>query len=356
MVETTKPNTSNVELNERAQNLLKILVERYIHDGQPVGSRTLSRDTAVDLSPATIRNVMADLEELGFLRSPHTSAGRVPTVMGYRFFVDTLLSVQPVNNTTVEDLKRRLELNTNTNELIQSVSSSLSNITHLAGLVMVPRRGVVTLRHVEFLALSDKRVLAILVVNEQEVQNRIIDVQRRYQQSELQQAANFLNEQFAGHNIQNVRSELLQQMRADRESMNDLMATVIEMADKTFDSAPEANDSDYILDGQTNLMGVAELSDIDKLRQLFEAFNQKRDLLHLLDQCMETNGVQIFIGEEAGYDVLEECSVVTAPYSVDGQVLGVLGVIGPTRMAYDRVIPIVDVTAKLLAAALNSRT
>jgi heat-inducible transcriptional repressor len=351
--------TSNIstgfELNERAQNLLKILVERYIHDGQPIGSRTPSRDSGLDLSPATIRNVMADLEELGFLRAPHTSAGRVPTVRGYRFFVDSLLRVQTLDNQAISELRRQLDASKDTTELVQSVSTMLSNFTRLAGVVMVPRRNVLTLRHVEFLSLSENRVLVILVVNEQEVQNRIIDTQRNYNQSELQQAANFLNEHFSGRDIQQVRNEVLRQMEADRASMNDMMVTVIEMANKVFEPDTKTAGNDYVLDGETNLMGVAELSDMDKLRQLFEAFNQKRDLLHLLDQCMTAQGVQIFIGEESGYGVLDECSVVTAPYSVENRVLGVLGVIGPTRMAYDRVIPIVDVAAKLLAAVLNSR-
>ena len=229
-------------------------------------------------------------------------------------------------------LQPQIDPDKNLNELMQSVSSMLSEFTQLAGVVMMPRHNVSTLRHVEFLPLSEQRVLAILVINGQEVQNRIIHTQRDYSQAELQQAANFLNEQFCGR------------------------ATVIEMADKTFKTDDnQSATSDFIVEGQTNLMGVAELSNLEKLRQLFEAFNRKRDILHLLDQCMGAQGVQIFIGEESGYDVLDECSVVTAPYEVNGQILGVLGVIGPTRMAYGRVIPIVDVTAKLLASALNSR-
>ena len=355
MAEATPTSPDGIELPERAQELLKLLIERYISEGQPVGSRTLSRDSALDLSPATIRNVMADLEELGFLRSPHTSAGRVPTVRGYRLFVDSLLRVRPLDSQAVDDLRRQIDPNYSTTELMQSVSSMLSDFTNLAGVVMLPKHDLLTLRHVEFLPLSDKRILAILVINAQEVQNRIIYMQRDYSQSELQQAANFLNGKFIGLDIEQVRTALLQEMQADRESMNDLMATVIDIAEKTFDSSADEPQHDYVLDGQTNLMSVADLSNVEKLRQLFEAFNQKHDILELLDHCMNARGIQIFIGEEAGYDVLEECSVVTAPYSVDGNVMGVLGVIGPTRMAYDRVIPIVDVTAKLLASALNSR-
>ena len=332
MAEQQNSSERSIELNERAQHLLKALVERYISDRQRIGSRTLSRDSGLDLSPATVRNVMADLEELGFLTSPHTSAGRIPTARGYRLFVDSLLLGTLDKHAIEQALQPQIDPDKNLNELMQSVSSMLSEFTQLAGVVMMPRHNVSTLRHVEFLPLSEQRVLAILVINGQEVQNRIIHTQRDYSQAELQQAANFLNEQFCGR------------------------ATVIEMADKTFKTDDnQSATSDFIVEGQTNLMGVAELSNLEKLRQLFEAFNRKRDILHLLDQCMGAQGVQIFIGEESGYDVLDECSVVTAPYEVNGQILGVLGVIGPTRMAYGRVIPIVDVTAKLLASALNSR-
>lgn len=354
MVDGDKKPAFQAGLNERAQHLLKVLVERYIRDGQPVGSRALAREAGLDLSAATVRNVMADLEELGYLRSPHTSAGRVPTVCGYRFFVNSLLNVKPLHNQEVEDLRRQLDPHQTVVDLVQSVSSLLSAITQLAGVVMVPRRESTTLRQVEFLPLSNDRVLAILVVNEREVQNRIIRTQRVYTSAELTQAANYLNAQFAGRDIYQVRAALLQEVHLTRETMNRLMQTVLEVAGQAF-AVDLAQAEDYVLAGQTNLMGFAELGDREKLRQLFEAFNRKRDILHLLDQCMGAEGVQIFIGEESGFDVLEACSVVTAPYSVGGKVLGVLGVIGPTRMAYGRVIPIVDVTAKLLASALNSQ-
>jgi heat-inducible transcriptional repressor len=345
---------SHPALNERTQHLLKALVERYIRDGQPVGSRTLARDAGLDLSPATVRNVMADLEELGYLHSPHTSAGRVPTARGYRLFIDALLNLRPLDDREVETLRRRIDqLVQNSAELARSVSDLLSGATRLAGIVMLPRRNVVTLRHVEFLALSENRVLVVLVLNTQEVQNRIIQTRRPYGAAELQQAAHYLNEQFTGRDIQQVREALLRDLRETRDSLDRLMQTVVEMAEQTFETEPVGED--YVVAGQTHLMQYADLSDLDKLRQLFEAFNHKRDLLHLFDQCLHAEGVQIFIGEEAGFEVLEGCSVVTAPYTVAGQVLGVLGVIGPTRMAYDRVIPVVDVTARLLAAALNEQ-
>ncbi len=341
-------------LNERAQHLLKVLVERHISDGQPVGSRTLSRDCGLELSPATIRNVMADLEDLGFVRSPHTSAGRGPTVRGYRVFVDSLLQIKKLNSLEIEQLQRAVDATQNTTELVQSVSTLLSGVTRLAGLVMLPRHNTQMLRHIEFLPLSRDRVLVILVLNEHEVHNRIIDVEREFSAADLQQASNLLNERFAGRDLLQIRNDLLNELQATRESMNVLMETALAMAGKVFENDEETED--YVLQGQTNLMNFAELADMEKLRQLFEAFSEKREILHLLDRCIDARGVQIFIGEESGYQALDECSIVTAPYTVEGRVLGVLGVIGPTRMAYERVIPIVDVTARLLSSALNSRS
>lgn len=342
-------------LSERAQHLLKVLVERYIREGQPVGSRALAREAGLDLSPATVRNVMADLEELGFIRSPHTSAGRVPTVQGYRFFVDALLTVKPLESVEVQRMRQSLDPDLNTQKLVESASALLSGITRMAGVVTMPRRDRMAFNHIEFLSLSDNRVLAILVLNEREVQNRVIHVNRHYSADELQQISNYLNTEFLGKDLQTIRRILVEEMQEAREHMNRLMLAAVEMAEKLLDQEADKED-DYILAGQTNLMEFAELSNIEKLRQLFEAFNRKRDILHLLDQCVRAQGVQIFIGEESGYEPLDECSVVTAPYTAgDGTVLGVLGVIGPTRMAYERVIPIVDVTAKLLAAALNPK-
>lgn len=338
-------------LNERAQFLFKTLVDRYIRDGQPVGSRTLSRDSGLSLSPATVRNVMADLEELGLLVSPHTSAGRVPTVQGYRLFVDTLLQVEPLADPEVDSLRGQLGEDTDPQILMQTASTMLSEVTRLAGVVTAPRHDEVRVRHVEFLSLSGDQVLVILVVNDREVQNRIIRTGRRYTDSELQQATNYLNEICAGRGLSELRERLLGEMRQAREHMNDIMVGAITMAEQAFDSAPA--DEDMVVAGQTRLMEYGELADMDRLRQLFEAFARKRDILHLLDSALTARGVQIFIGEESGYDIFDQLSVVTAPYESDGRVLGVLGVIGPTRMAYERVIPIVDVTARLLGAALK---
>ncbi|MEN8169018.1 MAG: heat-inducible transcriptional repressor HrcA [Pseudomonadota bacterium] len=342
---------SGTELTERAQLLLKNLVERYISDGQPVGSRTLSRDEQVALSPATVRNVMADLDDLGLIHSPHTSAGRVPTIKGYRLFVDNLLTIKPLNRGTVSSIQQQIGDSIDPNQLLASASRQLSDITSMAGVVMLPKREVAALRQVEFLPLSSRRVLVILVLNEREVQNRIIHTSRDYSPAELQQIANYLTQLCAGQDLHQARQSLLREMDETRNSMNQMMADAIEMASQAF--ATEGSETDYLLEGQTNLMSYADMGDMERLRKLFEAFNQKRDILQLLDQSLHADGVQIFIGEESGYEVLGDCSVVSAPYKVDDELIGVLGVIGPTRMAYDRVIPIVDMTAKLLGNSLN---
>lgn len=347
-------NLQNHPLNERSQLLLKVLVERYIRDGQPVGSRTLAEEITLNLSSATIRNVLADLEEHGYLLSPHTSAGRIPTAKGYRFFVDGLLTVQPFDNNVVQQFQQQFKPENNIKGLVTSASNLLSDITKLTGLVMLPKREHSNLRHVEFLPLTENRVLVILVLNEQEVQNRIIYTDRIYSPSELQQAANYLTATYNGCDIAKVREKLLATMHEDRAQLNNLMQATMDVAEKVFDK-PKNSANDYVLAGQENLFNLADATGINKLRQLFETFTQKRDILHLLDQCLSTDGVQIFIGEESGYEVLEDCSLVTAPYSVEGAPVGVLGVIGPTRMPYERVISIVDVTAKLLSTALTQK-
>jgi heat-inducible transcriptional repressor len=341
------------ELSERAQHLLKALIECYILDGQPVGSRTLSRHSDLDLSPATIRNVMADLEELGLVSAPHTSAGRKPTAQGYRVFVNSLLRVRQLDSGEVMQLQRQLDPQGSLPDLLGRASKLLSGVTQLAGLVTVPRWDQAILRHAEFLGLSDDRVLAIFVINDSEVQNHVIHTQRRFTASELQQAGNYLNAHFAGKDLQAVRRGLVDAMHDVKETANALMQAAMEAAERVIDD--EQKQPDYVLAGQTNLMGFAEFANLERLRQLFEAFAEKRDILHLLDQCLGSDGIQIFIGDESGYELFGDCSLITAPYRAEGKVLGVLGVIGPTRMAYERVIPIVDITAKLLGAALNSR-
>jgi heat-inducible transcriptional repressor len=338
--------------NERAQHLLKILVRRYIKEGQPVGSRTLARDSGLDLSPATIRNVMSDLEELGFVTAPHTSAGRIPTIKGYRFFVDTLVKLRPPQHDELA-LVQRVLAQSDPQSLVQSASTLLASMTKLAGVVTLPRRSHPALRQIEFLPLSDRRVLAILVLNDRDVQNRILDVHREFSAEELQRAGNYLTEQFGGRELHTVRDSLLNELAETRASMNDLMVDAIEMAQQAFPDVDE--EGSFVMTGETNLMGLEGLADMDKLKRLFEAFSEQRDILHLLDQSLHAPGVQIFIGQESGYQLLDECSVVAAPYLTDDDTMGVLGVIGPTRMAYERVIPIVDITARQLASALKNR-
>ena len=342
-------------LGERAQHLLRILIESYIRDGQPVGSRVLSRDSGLQLSSATIRNVMADLEELGFVSSPHTSAGRVPTDKGYRFFVDALLQRRPLDEAASAEIRRKFEASRDTStDLIATVSHVLSSVTQLAGVVTLPRSRQSALTQIEFVGLSENRVLVVLVFNDREVQNRIVQLERHYSPDELKRASNFLNEQFRGRSLTEVRQEILRQLSETRAHMNQAMLDAISVAQQVFEGSEETR-LEYVIKGETNLMGVAELTSVEKLRRLFEAFNEKRDFLHLLDQSLKAEGVQIFIGHESGYQILDDCSVVTAPYADGDAVVGVLGVIGPTRMAYERIIPIVDLTAKLLGAALNSR-
>jgi heat-inducible transcriptional repressor len=354
-MERIYPEGNEEGLSQRAQRLLKSLIESYIRDGQPVGSRTLSRDSGLSLSSATIRNVMADLEGLGLVSSPHTSAGRIPTDKGYRLFVDTLLKLKPLELHEVEEIQRRLGGDVpNGRSLMQVASQMLSSVTHMAGVVTLPNTQYVSLTQIEFIALSDNRVLAILVMNNREVQNRVVQLQRPYSSDELKRAANYLNEAFGGRSLPDVRQQLVAQLQETRQSMDELMSDAIQMAQKLFEVPPEGK-VEYVIAGETNLMGFAELSNVDRLRRLFEAFNEKHDILNLLDNCLRADGMQIFIGQESGYRILDDISVVTAPYTVDNRVVGVLGVIGPTRMAYERVIPIVDLTAKLLGSALNAR-
>lgn len=345
---------SNQDLNERSLYLLKTLVERYIHDGQPVGSRVLSKDPKLNLSPATIRNVMADLEDMGLIHSPHTSAGRVPTVSGYRLFVNSLLTVKPLESSELDQFQISLlaDSDDEPGDVLSKASKLLSDVTKMAGVVTLPRRETVVLRHIEFLPMSNTRVLVIFVTDGQEVHNKIIHTDRLYSPAELQQAANYLNAVYAGSSLAKIRDLILQEMDGDRHKVNQGMIAAVNMAQLTFSQKPK---DDYVLSGETNLMGFSELSDMERLKQLFEAFSQKRGVIHLLEQCLKVEGVQIFIGEESGYQAFDHCSLVTSSYSINNEVVGVLGVIGPTRMAYEKVIPFVDVTAKLLGAALNSK-
>jgi heat-inducible transcriptional repressor len=337
-------------LNERAQLLLKTLVERYIVEGQPVGSRALSKYSGLDLSPASIRNEMADLEELGFIASPHTSAGRVPTARGYRFFVDTLLTIKPLANVEISQLEGQLHQQ-NTQKLVSSASQLLSDLTHFAGVVMTPRRSG-GFRHVEFLKLSEARILLILVTPDGDVQNRIIVTEKSYSPSELTEAANILNQNYAGLTFDEIRARIREELKQLTADMTRLMTAALDAGSQAASESSE----EVVISGESNLLDSQDLSsNMANLRKLFELFDRKTGLMQLLDISSRAQGVQIFIGGESGVEPLDECSVIAAPYQVDGQVVGTVGVIGPTRMAYERVIPIVDITAKLLSSLLTQR-
>lgn len=339
------------EISDRAQVLLKTLVERHIRDGQPVGSKTLMQEAGLPVSAATIRSVLCDLEERGFLHSPHTSAGRVPTAQGYRLFVDSLLQMSPIDNEDVSALQAELNPDRTSTELVQSASSLLSSITAQAGVVTVPRQNANQLRQVEFLPLSGNRVLVILVVNEREVQNKIIHTQRPYTATELHDAAVMVNQRFSGRPLNMVQEQIVREMHEARNQIDSYMQATLDLASKALDQ--DAEQDEYLVAGESRLLGNATAEELGGLRHLFEAFEQKKDLLHLLDRCSTADGIQIFIGEESGYTTFDEYSVVTAPYNDGVRQLGVLGVIGPTRMSYERVIPIVDVTARMLSSALS---
>lgn len=344
----------NIDLNTRSQQLMKSLVERYIEDGQPVGSKTLSEDKALAVSSATIRNVMKQLEDHGLIRSPHTSAGRVPTEAGYRFYVDTMLHTQPVQQPMQQEIQTELACEAGkggAQQVVQRASSLLSNMTQMAGVVMVSKQESVSLRQIEFLPLDGHQILAILVVNNQEVQNRIINTERRYERKELEQAANYLNSNFSGKNIKDMCRSIHQELLNTQSEVNQLMELVVKVTGQIegVDSASEG----LLVEGQSNLIGGAGMSDMGQLKRLFDAFSEKRDIAHLLDSCANGDGVQIYIGHESGYEPLGDCSVITAPYNVEGEAMGVLGVIGPTRMSYERVVPMVDVTAKMVSSALS---
>ena len=333
-------------IDPRAAHLLKTLVERYIADGQRVGSRSLSKQSGLELSPATIRNVMADLEDMGFVASPHTSAGRIPTPKGYRFFVDSLIVVKPLEQQEIHRLEGELVAD-RPQQLVSAAAQVLSQLTHFAGVVMAPRREP-GLRHLEFLRLADRRVLLIVVTSQGDVQNRILHTDRTYTQAQLVEATNYFNQQFAGQSLAAIRAGLAGELKRLSQDIAALMSAAIDAGAGAMEEGETV-----VLAGERNLLasdGVA--SSMERVRRLFDLFEQKSSLLHLFDLSQKAAGVQIYIGGESGLAPLDEMSVVTARYEVDGQVIGTLGVIGPTRMAYERVIPIVDVTAKLLSSAM----
>lgn len=339
----------DVPQDPRARQLLRTLISRYIRDGEPVGSQTLARHAGLDVSPATIRNILAELEDVGLLSSPHTSAGRVPTAQGYRVFVDSLVQVKSLGEGEISRLRSELPTGAGTQALLGNASELLSAMTHFVGVVSAPRREQFAFRYIDFVPLDGRRVMAILVFADNDVQNRVIEPRRVYDRSELERIANYLNTHFAGRPLADIRSTLLRELRDARDQMEGLLSEAVELAEQAL--VPPGDD--VVLAGQTRLMGVQDLSDLERLRDLFDTFARKREILQLLERTLRAPGVRIFIGEDAGLARHDSVSVVTAPYMAGGHVLGVLGVIGPTRMAYDRIIPVVQAAADVLGAALN---
>ena len=342
-----------MQLDNRAQTLLKALVERYIADGQPVGSRALSKISGLELSPATIRNVMADLEDMGFVASPHTSAGRIPTPRGYRVFVDTLLTIESIDAIDEATLETKLQSRSQLNspqKIISNAAQVLSSLSQFAGVVMTPKRESI-FKQIEFLRLSEKRILLVIVGPGGDVQNRLLLTDVDYTPSQLVQAANYINQHYGGLGFDEVRLRLQNELRQLRDDMTSLMQAAVEAG-----SDAMADESDnVVISGERNLLSVSDLSsNMTSLRKLFDMFEQKTSLMQLLDVSSKATGVQIFIGGESQLVPMDDMSIVTAPYEVNGKIVGTLGVIGPTRMAYERVIPIVDITAKLLSSALSN--
>jgi len=337
--------------SDRAKQLLSAIIDNYIEEGTPIGSKKLSTYNRFNLSPATIRNVMSDLEGLGFISSPHTSAGRIPTSKGYRFFIDRLLELQPVDSNEIASIKETVSQTKSSNkDLATNVSTILSAITQLAGIVTVPKKHKSTLKEIDFIPLSEQRVLAILIINDSEVENKILQMKRNYSRDELQISANYLNQNYVGRSFEYIKNNLLTKLKETSALANSLMNNIINIADELLTNQ---NKDEYVVTGKNKLLDFEELSDINQLKDLFDAFNEQQQLLQLLDKSISTSNIQIFIGQESGYRIFDNCTLITAPYTNEVGSVGVLGVIGPTRIAYQRVIPIVDVTAKLLSQSLK---
>lgn len=336
-----------MDIDSRTQHLLKTLINHHIADGQPVGSKTLTASSGLELSSASIRNIMKDLEDAGFISSPHTSAGRVPTHKGYRFFVDSLVTMKSPNKSELDVLQNSLNTS-NTNELINITADTLSSLTNFAGVVMLPKANKISFKHIEFLSLSKTRILVIIVTSDGSVQNRILDTQEEYDQKTLIEASNFFNEHYKDLDISMIKEKIIEELATMKKNMTNLMTAAMDL------SLNPKHDKNLVLTGQGNLLDTTDLSqNVKSIKKIIELFEKKTSLLHLLEKSHHSSGMQIFIGEESGYQALDECSIVTAPYQSDGEVLGILGVIGPTRMAYERVIPIVDITAKMLSKSIK---
>lgn len=345
-----------MNLDQRAESVLNNLVKTYIRDGQPVGSRSLSKLPDLTFSPATLRNVMSDLEEMGLIHAPHTSAGRIPTAKGYRLFVDSIVSVKPLTRHVLHELSEGFSHESDPQALLAHASDVLSEVTNFAGVVMLPNQTNTRFHQLEFLQLSEERILAILVTQDGRVQNRVLPVNKKYSASELVEAANYFNHRYQGCTLQEVRQRLISDMQQDNDEMHRVSKTAMTMASKIINEEETGNAQvGVVVSGEKNLLDVPDLCQIETLQKLFDEFKTKQDLLNLLDRSMRVNGISIFIGEESGYSALGECSVIASPYEVDGKVIGTVGVIGPTRMGYSDVMSVVDVTAKLLSSALSSK-
>jgi heat-inducible transcriptional repressor len=343
-------------MKERDLILMKSLIESYVKQGTPIGSKAVLKSSHLSVSPATVRNVMADLERQGLVLSPHTSAGRIPTTQGLRIFVDQIIKVRSLRSDVIAHVKHNLDPRQETNALLGNASSLLSNMTKMASLVQIPSAPINHLQHIDFVPLSDKRLLVVLVLENDKIQNRVILVDRDYQRDELAQMANYLNQQLVGKDINSARQELFGQMLKEKQELDLLLQRAIDFAEKGFEQsqnlAAQPADS-FHLSGQTNLVSMASHGQLDNIEQIFGAFKQKQQIMSLLDRSLAAKGVKIFIGEESGSQGLSGCSIVTAPYKQQGKSVGVLAVVGPTRMQYDKVISIVDVTAKMLSSALD---
>ncbi|HVI59342.1 MAG TPA: heat-inducible transcriptional repressor HrcA [Luteimonas sp.] len=344
---------SEGHLDPRTRQLLRALIGRYIRDGEPVGSQTLARHAGLDVSAATIRNILSDLEEIGLLSAPHTSAGRVPTARGLRVFVDSLIEWKPPGERQIQMIQEGLAARASTQEVLREASSRLSDISHFVGLVTVPRRDRFAFRHIDFVRLDERRVLAILVFVDGEVQNRAVEVSRPLSPDDLEWIANYLNQNYAGLGLAEIRERLVAELDDQRREVDRRMAATVALAQATLQPG---DDEDMLVSGQTKLMGGTQgLADVERLRELFEAFQRKHELLQVLEGCLRADGVRLFIGEESGVTSMEQCSLIAAPYASGGRVLGVLGVIGPTRMDYDRIITTVQATAQALSRTMAER-
>ena len=340
-----------LSLDPRARRLLHALIAQHIREGAPVPSRTLAQQAGLDVSPATVRNIMANLEEVGLLAAPHTSSGRIPTAQGYRLFVDSLLESVPLRQTEIERLRDQIAPGSGTQALLAQASEMLSSMSQFVGVVTVPQRLQSAFKHIDFVALDDNRVLVILVFPDNDVQNRIVQLPRPVSHAALEQTANYLNRHFTGQGFNQIRARLKSELQQVKSEMDVLLNAALDISDQLL--AADSRLEDMVLSGQTQLMGARGAPDMDRLKGLFEAFTRKREILGLLESCATAQGVRVFIGEESGLAPLTGFTVNGAPYAADGQVLGVLGVIGPTRMPYERVIPIVKTTADLLGDALK---